>query len=235
MMKKYSSVERVIGSPRSGVAPYSEKDVMTQTCIHASAVVDTNAVLEEGVVIGPHCVIEAGARIGAGTVLEVGAVVRSAVVIGRENHLHAYCVVGDTPQVLGRGMEGETGGLVMGDHNVVREHVTLHRSLYPGKATQIGNHNLFMVASHVGHDCLIEDQIVLCNTCLLGGHCKVETGAWMSGMAACHQFVTLGQWVYVAAKAAITRDVPPFLVIGGTYPARIRGVNERGLKRGGAR
>ena len=90
-----------------------------------------------------------------------------------------------------------------------------------------------MIGVHIGHDCILEDKIVLSNYVQIGGHCKIETGAWMSGLAASHQFVTIGMWCYVAGLGGINRDIPPFLMISGHYPQRVRGVNERGLNRAG--
>jgi UDP-N-acetylglucosamine acyltransferase len=90
-----------------------------------------------------------------------------------------------------------------------------------------------MVGVHIGHDCTLEDKTVLSNSVQIGGHCKIETGAWFSGMAAMHQFVTFGKWSYAAGLAGINRDIPPFLIVSGHYPPRIRGVNKRGMDRAG--
>jgi UDP-N-acetylglucosamine acyltransferase len=90
-----------------------------------------------------------------------------------------------------------------------------------------------MVGAHVGHDCILEDKIVMSNCVHIAGHCKVETGVWLSGIVGLHQFVTIGRWSYAAGLAGINRDVPPFLIVSGHYPQRIRGVNKRGLQRAG--
>ncbi|MFC1764025.1 acyl-ACP--UDP-N-acetylglucosamine O-acyltransferase [Planctomycetota bacterium] len=206
---------------------------MANTKIHPSAVVDKEAVLADDVVIGPNCVVEARAHIGVGTVLEAGAVVCSDTVLGQQNHLHAHCIVGGKPQILGHGPHDPVGRLAVGDRNVFREHVTVHRSMHTDKSTVVGNQNLLMVGSHIGHDCILEDQIVISNACLLGGHCKVEAGVWISGMSGAHQFVTLGKWSYLAGMTAVTHDVPPFLIVSGNYPMRVRGVNTRGVRRAG--
>jgi UDP-N-acetylglucosamine acyltransferase len=99
--------------------------------------------------------------------------------------------------------------------------------------TKIGSDNFLMVSVHIGHDCTLEDNIVMSNLVQIGGHCKIETGAWFSGLAASHQFVTIGRWCYVAGLAGLNRDVPPFLTISGHYPPKVRGVNRRGLIRAG--
>ena len=90
-----------------------------------------------------------------------------------------------------------------------------------------------MVSTHIGHDCIVEDNTVMSNLVQIGGHCKIETGVWFSGLAASHQFVTIGKWCYVAGLAGINRDIPPFLTVSGHYPPRVRGVNKRGLNRAG--
>jgi UDP-N-acetylglucosamine acyltransferase len=203
------------------------------TKIHPSAVVDKEAILGDDVVVGPHCVIEAGAQVGSGTRLHAGAVIGVDTVVGEGNILHNHCVIGGRPQILGWGDDVVCGGLVVGDRNVFREYVTIHRSMYPHALTRIGSENLIMVGSHIGHDCQLEDQTVLSNACQIGGHSKIESGCWMSGMSGTHQFVTVGKWAYSAAMTAIVSDVPPFLMISGNYPFRVRGVNHRGIKRAG--
>jgi len=201
--------------------------------IHPTAVVDHEAKLDPSVVVGPFCVIRKGARIGAGTVLHSHVVIEEGVILGQNNHIYPYCAIGGPPQVLGLTGETPTGGVTIGDRNVIREQVTIHRSKYPGRCTRLGSHNLIMVGSHLGHDCQLEDRIVLTNFVQLAGHCKLETGVWLSGLVGLHQFVTIGQWAYAAGMTTITRDVPPFLIVCGSYPTRVRGVNARGLKRAG--
>lgn len=204
---------------------------MTQ--IHPSAVIHKEAQLADDVVVGPNCVIHRGVSIGAGTILEANVVINKDVKIGRNNHFFPNCVFGSMPQVLRLKPDSETGGLIIGDGNVIREQVTIHRGILPGNLTTIGNNNLMMVSTHIGHDCTVDDNIVMSNLVQIGGHCKIETGAWFSGLAASHQFVTIGKWCYVAGLAGINRDIPPFLTVSGHYPPRVRGVNKRGLNRAG--
>ena len=90
-----------------------------------------------------------------------------------------------------------------------------------------------MVGVHIGHDCVLEDNLVLSNFSQISGHCKIETGVWFSGMVLLHQFITIGKWCYAAALAGINHDIPPFLIVSGHYPPLVRGVNKRGLKRAG--
>lgn len=208
-----------------------ERRKMTQ--IHPSAVVDKDVQLDEGVTIGPNCVIEGEVSIGADSVLGANVVIGKNVNIGKNNRFYANCVIGGRPQVLGMDPHYPIGGLVIGDGNTFREQVTIHLSMYEDRFTKIGNDNLLMIGVHIGHDCLLEDKIVMSNFVQLSGHCKIETGVWFSAMVLLHQFVTIGKWCFAAGLAGINKDVPPFLVVSGHYPLRVRGVNKRGLKRAG--
>ena len=201
--------------------------------VHPSAVVGRDAQLAEGVTIGPNCVIDSGVSIGADTVIGANVVIGKGVKIGRNNQLFANCVVGGEPQVLGLRPDTEIGGLVIGDENIIREQVTIHPSMYQGEFTKIGNDNLFMIGVHVGHDCILEEKIVMSNYVQISGHCKIETGVWLSGMVLLHQFITIGKWCYAAGLAGINHDIPPFLIVSGHYPPKVRGVNKRGLERAG--
>jgi UDP-N-acetylglucosamine acyltransferase len=189
--------------------------------------------LADDAVIGPNCVIDSGVSIGSGTILDANVVINKNVRIGRKNHFFANCVIGSRPQILRLTSDSEIGGLVIGDGNIIREQVTIHPGSRPDTSTEIGDDNFLMVGVHIGHDCVVEDKIVMSNSVQIGGHCKIEMGAWFSGLAASHQFVTIGKWCFVAGLAGITRDVPPFLTVSGHYPPVVRGVNKRGLDRAG--
>jgi UDP-N-acetylglucosamine acyltransferase len=201
--------------------------------IHAAAVVEDGVKLQDGVVIGPNCFVGCGTVIGEGTVLEANVVIDKNVRIGKHNHLFPGCVIGGKPQILNLKPNAKLGGLVIGDNNVIREQVTIHPSMHHDASTKIGSNNLIMIGAHVGHDCVLEDQIVISNYSQLSGHCKIETGVWLSGVVLLHQFVTIGRWCYAAGMAGINRDIPPFLIVSGHYPPEIRGVNKRGLVRAG--
>ncbi len=201
--------------------------------IHPTAVVDKDAQLAEGVVIGPYCVVGKGVSIGPGTILDARVVITGKVTIGRDNRLYPNCVIGCCPQVLGMDQSSKMGSIVIGDRNSIRENVTIHPSRHEGRITQVGSDNLLMVGAHLGHDCVVEDKTVLSNYTQIAGHVKIELGAWISGLAASHQFVTIGRWSYIAGLAGLNRDVPPFLIVSGHYPPRVRGVNKRGLLRAG--
>jgi len=201
--------------------------------VHPSAVVHKSAYLAQDVTIGPNCVIDEGASIGPGTVLDANVVIGRDVKIGKNNHFFANSVSGGEPQILGLGSQQQIGGLLIGDGNIIREQVTIHPSIYPGQVTKIGNDNMLMIGVHIGHDCVLEDRIVMSNYVQISGHCKIETGVWLSGMVLLHQFVTIGKWCYAAGLAGINRDIPPFLIVSGHYPPKVRGVNKRGLERAG--
>jgi UDP-N-acetylglucosamine acyltransferase len=105
--------------------------------------------------------------------------------------------------------------------------------MHAGELTKVGNDNLLMVGVHIGHDCVLEDKLVMSNYVQISGHCRIETGVWFSGMVLLHQFVTIGKWCYGAGLAGINHDIPPFLIVSGHYPPKVRGVNKRGLIRAG--
>ena len=201
--------------------------------IHPSAVIHDDTRLADDITIGPNCVIDSEVSIGAGATLEANVVINKDVTIGNNNHFFANCVIGGRPQLLGLNANEPIGGLVIGDNNIFREQVTIHPSIYEGKFTTIGNDNLLMIGVHIGHDCTLEDKIVMSNYSQISGHCRIETGVWLSGMVLLHQFVTLGKWCYAAGFAGINKDVPPFLVVSGHYPPKVRGVNKRGMNRAG--
>jgi len=201
--------------------------------VHPSAVIDKSVELADGVSIGPNCVVGANSSIGRGTVLWPNVVVGRNVNIGRRNHLYPNCVIGYSPQILGMKPDAEFGALQIGDDNTIRENVTIHPSMHAGHTTRVGNENLLMIGVHIGHDCNIEDKTVMSNFVQVSGHCKICTGVWLSGMVLLHQFITVGRWVYAAGLAGLNHDVPPFVIVSGHYPVKVRGINKRGLKRAG--
>jgi len=201
--------------------------------VHRSAVVHKDSQLGDGVTIGPNCVIDSGVSIGAGTVLDANVVISKNAKIGQNNHFFVNCSIGGRPQVLGLDPDAEVGGLLIGDNNIIREQVTIHPSMHQDGLTRIGNDNLLMIGVHIGHDCILEERIVMSNYVQISGHCKIETGVWLSGMVLLHQFVTIGKWCYAAGLAGVNHDIAPFLIVSGHYPPRVRGVNKRGMERAG--
>lgn len=204
-----------------------------ESIIHPSAVIAGDIRLGSGVIIGPNCVIENDVSIGSGTQLDANVVIGKGTDIGCNNHFFANCVIGTQPQLLDMNPDSKRGRLSIGDNNIIREQVTIHPGMHPSKPTKIGNENMIMIGVHIGHDCVLEDKIVMSNYSQASGHCRIEIGVWLSGMVLLHQFTTLGKWCYAAGFAGINRDVPPFVIVSGHYPPRVRTINKRGLKRAG--
>ena len=200
--------------------------------VHPSAVVDKTVELGDDVRIGPNCVVQQGTTVGDGTIIEAN-VIGPEVTIGKNNRFHSTSVIGNKPQIMAMDRDAPVGRLTIGDGNTIREQVTIHPSMFEGKLTSIGSNNFLMIGVHIGHDCLLEDNIVMSNYSQVSGHCKVEAGVWLSGGVLLNQFVTLGKWCYAAGLAGLNSDVTPFMIISGHYPSTVRTVNKRGMSRAG--
>jgi UDP-N-acetylglucosamine acyltransferase len=201
------------------------------TVVHPLALVAPDVELGEDVVIGPCAVIEPGVTVGDGTRVDAHAVVRSGTRLGARNVVHPFAVIGGDPQE--RGYAGEPTRLEVGEGNVFREHVTVHRgSVKGGGLTRIGDHSLFMVGVHVAHDCMIGDRLELANNTLLAGHVTLGDHVVTGGGAAIAPFVRVGARAFVAAGAMVEADVPPFVIAAGDR-ARVRALNRVGLARSG--
>ena len=198
--------------------------------IHPLAAVSPYAIIGTHVKIGPFSVVEPGVEIGDGTTLAARVVVRSGTSVGRENQIFEGAVLGGLPQHLH--MPEFPGRLVIGDGNVIRENVTVHRALEAANATRIGNHCLLMVNSHVAHDCTLHDNVILTNNSMLGGHVTVGERAYISGGVAVHQFCRVGRLAMVGGLARVRQDVPPFVTIDGGS-TMVVGLNRVGLRRAG--
>jgi UDP-N-acetylglucosamine acyltransferase len=198
--------------------------------IHPLAVVSPHAELGTNVRIGPFCVVEAGVVLGDGCHLAGRVTVKSGTVLGRDNLVLEGTVLGGMPQHIH--MPEYPGVTVIGDGNVFRENATVHRALQAGHETRIGNRCLFMVGSHIAHDCTVGDGVILTNNSMLGGHVTVGDKAYISGGVAVHQFCRVGRLAMVGGLARVRQDVPPFVTVdGGT--TMIVGLNQVGLRRAG--
>lgn len=198
--------------------------------IHSLSVISPQAQIAEDVEIGPFSVIEAGVVIGRGTRIASHVVIRKDTVLGEENEICERAVLGGLPQHLNT--PERPGPLRIGSRNVIRENVTIHRSLYEDGFTRVGNGCLLMVGSHVAHDCRLEDGVILTNNVLLGGHVEIGCKAYLAGAAAVHQFCRVGRLAMVGGMARVHQDVPPFVTLdGGTQ--MVVGLNRVGLRRGG--
>ena len=199
--------------------------------IDARAIVAADAEIADGVEIGPFTVIGSGVRIGAGSRIGPHAVIMGPTALGRETRVFQFASIGEAPQ--DKKYAGEPTKLVVGDRNVFREFCSINRGTVGGRGvTTIADDCLFMAYSHVGHDCIVGSHCILSNCTALAGH--VELGEWviLSGYAGVHQFCKVGAHAFLGNNAAVTRDVPPYLLVAGS-PAEPKGVNSEGLKRRG--
>jgi UDP-N-acetylglucosamine acyltransferase len=197
--------------------------------IHPTAIIHPQAKLDATVQVGPYAVIDAGVEMCAGCVVGPHAYLAGLTTIGAGNRFHAGCVIGDAPQDLK--YKDEPTRLRIGDNNVFREHVTVHRSTKPDAETTIGSHNFFMANSHVAHNCAIGDHVILANGALLGGHAAVQDGAFISGNCLVHQFTRVGALALMQGGSAISKDLPPFTI--ALRDNEICGLNIVGLRRAG--
>lgn len=199
--------------------------------IAANAWIDPRAEIDDDVEIGPFCVVSGGSRIGAGTRLLNNVTLMGNVTLGRGNTLYANCVVGGEPQDVSYG--GAETRVEIGDGNVLREGVTVNRgSEKEDGVTRLGSHNFLMATSHVAHDCVLGDHIIIANATMLGGHVRVEDRASISGGVAVHHYATVGGFSFVAGVSRVLHDVPPFMLCEGS-PAKPRCINIVALKRNG--
>ena len=192
--------------------------------LHPTALVDPAAELAADVEVGPFSIVGPGVRIGAGTRLLARVHVTGPASIGARNVFHPNSVVGGDPQ--DQQPPATDGRIEIGDDNVFREAVTVHRPKLPGGVTRIGSRNRLHFSSHVGHDSTIGDEIVLCTHAVLAGHTTVECGAWIEGQGGTHQFVTVGRMSWVRSHIPVTQDVPPYMWVDGNH-FKVMGVNPR--------
>ena len=197
--------------------------------IHPTAVIHPQAQLHPSVSVGPYAVIDANVVIGADCRIGPHVHLTGHTTIGARNQFHTGCVIGDAPQDLK--YHGEPTRLRVGDDNVFREHVTVHRSNKLAEDTVIGSHNFLMAHSHVGHNTTLGNHVILANGALLGGHVTVEDRAFISGNCLVHQFVRIGTLALMQGGSAISKDLPPFTIARGDNG--ICGLNTVGLRRAG--
>jgi UDP-N-acetylglucosamine acyltransferase len=197
--------------------------------IHPTAIIHPKAKLDSTVQVGPYAVIDEGVELGANCVIGPHVYLTGLTTIGTDNQFHAGCVIGDAPQDLK--YKNEPTRLRIGDHNVFREHVTVHRSTKPDAETVIGSHNFLMANAHVAHNCVIGDHVIMANGALLGGHAVVQDRTFISGNCLVHQFCRVGALALMQGGSAISKDLPPFTV--ALRVNEICGLNSIGLRRAG--
>lgn len=198
--------------------------------IHPTAIVSPRAEICLDTRIAPYVVIEEDVFIGEGCEIASHAVIKQFTTLGRRNRIFEHAVLGGLPQDVK--FKGERSRLVIGDDNLIREGVTMHRANGEGEETSIGSRNFFMIGVHVAHNCRIGDDNIFANEVALAGHIMVEDHAFLSNNVGCHQFVRIGRYAMVGGKSKIVQDVPPFFLMDGN-PSRVRGLNTVGLRRGG--
>ena len=197
--------------------------------IHPTAIIHPSAKLGANVRIGAYAVIDADVELGADCVVGPHVYLTGVTKIGSGNKFHAGCVIGDAPQDLK--YQDEPTRVNIGNNNVFREHVTVHRSNKMAEATVIGSNNLLMASAHVAHNCVLGNHIILANGALLGGHATVQDRAFISGNALVHQFTRIGTLAIMQGGAGIGQDLPPFTIATGINT--ICGLNVIGLRRAG--
>ncbi len=199
--------------------------------IHPQAIIDPSANIASDVSIGAFSIIGANVEIGAGCIIEPHVIIKGPTKIGKNNHIYQFSSVGEaTPDLK---YKGEETRLVIGDNNVIREGVTIHRGTIQDRhETTIGNHNLLMAYVHIGHDSVIGDNCILVNNTALAGHVHVHDWAILGGFTLVHQYCHIGAHCFTGMGSAIGKDVPAFMMVTGS-PAEAKTINSEGLSRRG--
>lgn len=197
--------------------------------IHKTAIIDSSAEIDPSAVIGPGVIVERGVRLAPGVRVMANAYIFKGTEIGEGTVIHTGAVIGNEPQ--DHAYKGAETFTRIGRNNVIREYVTVHRGTPEGSATVIGDNNFLMVQAHVGHNCVIEDNVIIANGALLAGYVEVEEGAFVSGNVVFHQFCRVGRYAMIGGFSGVNKDVPPYMLVRG--PSVIRGINLVGLRRAG--
>jgi UDP-N-acetylglucosamine acyltransferase len=198
--------------------------------VHPTAILDPSVELGDAVEVGPYSVLGPNVRVGDGTHIGPHVVIERDTTLGRDCRVHSGAVLGGDPQDLKYG--GEAAPLLIGDRTVIRECVTVNRGTEARGRTQIGSECLLMAYSHVAHDCLLGDHVIIANSVNMGGHCELGDWVIVGGITAIHQFVQVGPHAFVGGSSAVRKDVPPFVKAAGD-PLRLFGLNSVGLQRRG--
>jgi UDP-N-acetylglucosamine acyltransferase len=198
--------------------------------IHPTAVVSPRAEVDLGVRVGAYAVIEEDVVVGEGCEIGAHAVVKRFTSLGVRNRVFEHATLGGEPQDVK--FKGEASRLVIGDDNLIREYVTMHRASGEGAATRVGSRNFLMIGVHIAHNCEVGDDNIFANGVALAGHITVEDHVFLSSNVGAHQFVRMGRYAMVGGKSKIVQDVLPFFTTDGN-PARVRGLNTVGLRRAG--
>ena len=200
--------------------------------IHPTAIIDTGAELGEGVSVGPYSVVGPNVKIGDNCELLSHTVITGNTTMGSGNRIFPFSSIGQIPQDLK--FHGEPSEVIIGDNNQIRENVTINAGTEGGgMVTRIGNNNMLMAYTHVAHDCILGNGIVLANCATLAGHVEVDDQAIIGGLSAIQQFVRIGKLAMIGGMSGVTKDVAPYCLLAGGYRAGLSGLNLIGLKRKG--
>lgn len=193
------------------------------------AVIDPSARIGDNVTVGPFTIIGADVEIGAGTWIGPHVVINGPTRIGQENRIFQFASIGEIPQ--DKKFHGENSRLEIGDRNTIREYVTINRGTADGGGiTRIGHDNWLMAYIHIAHDCIVGNHTIFSNAASLAGHVVIEDHAILGGFTLVHQFVTIGAYSFCGMGSAISKDIPPYIIVNGN-PAHPHGLNSEGLKR----
>ncbi len=204
------------------------KNIQNEVDIHDLADVSRNAELGEGVVVGSGSVIGPDVVVGKNTWIGPNVIIDGRVKIGSNNKIFPGACIGLEPQDLK--YKGALTDVVIGDSNTIREYVTINRATYEGEKTNVGDGNLLMAYSHLGHNCEIGNNVVMSNSVQVAGHVVIEDRAVIGGCLGIHQFVHIGYLAMIGGMTRVDRDVPPFCLAEG-HPGKLRGLNRVGIKR----
>jgi UDP-N-acetylglucosamine acyltransferase len=197
--------------------------------IHSTAVIHPTARLGENVRVGPYVIIDEGVELGPECEIGPYVFITGRAQLGSGNKIHAGAVIGDLPQDLR--FRGELTELLIGNNNIIREHVTIHRSNKASESTRIGNDNFFMAGSHIGHNSVIGNHVIIANGSLVAGHVTIEDRVFISATCMLHQFVRVGTLALMQGGSGISKDLPPYTIAHGNN--HICGLNVIGLRRAG--
>lgn len=200
--------------------------------IHPSAIIDPTAEIGEGVTIGPGASVGPHCRIGDRTRLGANVIIIENATIGDDNVFHAGAVIGDDPQDRAFDPDVDRGRLLIGDRNIFREFVTIHRGAGAGGPTTIGDDGYFMANTHIGHNCAVANHVTMTNCSVLGGHVRVGERAVLSAFSVVHQFCEIGEYAMLQANAGVSQHVPPYCIVH-RFGNQLAGVNVVGLRRSG--
>lgn len=201
--------------------------------IHPTALVAPGAEIDSTVTVGAYTIIEENVKVAAGTEIGSHALLSGHTTIGKNNKIFPFTSIGTPPQDLK--YDGEPTTIVIGNNNLIREYVSIHRGTLAGRGTTtIGDDNMIMAYCHIAHDCLIGGKVIMANSTTLGGHVAVADYANIGGVVAIHQFTRIGEHTYIGGMSGVSKDVPPYVIASGVRgKMRISGINRIGLRRCG--